>query len=158
MAVNRALRHAHEPSPRLEHTSSQTPAKKPKKKGTSRGKLFLYIVISFAIGFFLVSRHVEIQDTGVELRVAREELARVENINQQLQLQIDRSMDLAAIEQTAIEQFGMRRVERHQMFYIDMNTTNFGERIYQSNNRVSVEDGILHGVPGILIRAIETLN
>ena len=158
MSANRALRHAHEPIPRLERASSQAPAKKPRKKGNSRGKLFLYIVISFVIGFFLVSRYVEIQDTGAELRIAREELARVENINQQLQLQIDRSMDLAAIEQIAIEQFGMRRVERHQIFYIDMNTGNFGERIYQSNNRVPVEEGILHGVPGILIRAIETLN
>ena len=158
MAANRALRHVHEPIPRLEHDAHRIPAKKPKKKGISRGKLFLYIVISFAIGFFLVSRHVEVHDTGAELRVAREELARIENINQQLQLQIDRSMDLAAIEQIAVEQFGMRRVERHQIFYIDINTANFGERIYQSNNRVPVEEGVLHGVPGILIRAIETLN
>ena len=155
----RAYERAYQPVTQpQEQIKSPAKSKKTKSKGTSRAKLFLYIVISFAIGFFLVSRHVEIQDTGRELVRAREELARIENINQQLQLQIDRSLDLAAIEEIAVGQFGMRRIERHQIFYIDMNTTNFGERIAQDRNRVPVEEGVLYGVPGILIRAIEVLN
>ena len=158
MAVRQAYRHTDELVSIPEYTPGTAARRKKKSitKRKSRAKLILYILMSFAIGSLLVGRYVVVEETGRELRNARIELNMIESRNQQLQLQINRAIDLVEVERIAIEEFGMRRVERHQMFFIDMNTANFGERI--SQNEEPADRRILSGVPGILINAIETLR
>ena len=162
MAVRQPYTQHAYPQPSTQQPVRTTRQNSKKKKSSvrtkSRGKLFLCIITLFAAGFLLVSRHNMVHQTGRELQNARAELHAIESQNQHLQRQIDRSIDLMALEALATEEFGMRRIERHQMFFIDMNTTNFGERISQNRDRVPIEEGILHGVPGILIMALETLR
>ena len=163
MPASRAYQnHAYETLPEVAATTARTkapaarksfPRKKAKK---SHAKLFLYIIAAFAIGFLVVSRYVAVEESGRELRAARNELTEIESRNEHLQRQIDRGIDLSEVERIAIEEFGMRRLERHQMFYININSNNFGEKI--DGNTQSDRDGILQGVPGILINAIETLR
>ena len=153
--ANRALQHAHEPVPQFSEPK-KAPAKKKRSKSRvkSRAKLFLYIIISFTMGFLVVSRYVAVDESGRELRAARNELAAIESRNQQLQMQIDREIAEIDVYLIATEEFGMRRLENHQTFNININTANFGERISQLQR-----DGrILQGVPGILVNAIQTLR
>jgi len=133
-----------------------TRRKKSKAKTGARVRLFFVVLLMFAAGSLLVGRYGVIDDRTRELAAARAELASIESRNQQLQAQIDRSLDVAEIDRIAVEQFGMRRAEPHQIIRINMNNANFGERVSQGGN--SGGGRVLHGVPGILINAIEGIR
>jgi len=133
--------------------------KKSSSRLTMRRQIFLWTAALTAAAFFLLWRHAALDETRRELQSVTAELNAIESTNQHLQRQIDRSIDLAELEQRAITEFGMRRIEQHQRLFIDMNTAeNVGEIISQNRDTVPLEEGILHGVPGVLIRAIETLR
>ena len=155
MVANKVSRSDYSPPAHLPTTASR---KKTKKRQKSRARLFLYIVLSFLVGFLLVSRYVIMYETANQLQETKNELGRVETNNQQLRLQIDRAVDLRALEEISVQRFGMTRPERYQLFYIDMNTSNFGERVSSTKDIVPIEEVVLYGVPGILIKAIETLR
>jgi len=150
--------HAYEYIPQPEQSEPKviTRRKQSKARAGERARLFLIILLMFAAGSLLIGRDVMIDDGTRRLAAARAELASIESRNQQLQAQIDRSLDAAEIDRIAVEQFGMRRAEPHQMIRINMNNANFGERISQGRN--SNNDRILQGVPGVLINAIERIR
>jgi len=118
----------------------------------------LYTAAVFAVGFLLVSRGITVYETGISAQRARAEHAAIQTKNEQIKLQIDRAVDLKVLEGVAAGRLGMTRPERYQLFYIDMNTNDFGEKIVRKKDAVPIEEGILYGVPGVLIKAIETLK
>jgi len=154
--AQRAYKHTYE-------YSAPAPRQSVKKKANPRAKVhrqvFLWTLVLTAAALFLLSRHAELDNTRRELRNITAELNTIENTNQHLQRQIDRSINLPELRMRAIEEFGMREIEPHQVFDIDMNITgNVGEIISRRLDTVPIEQGILYGIPGVLIRTIETLR
>jgi len=157
MATQRAYNHQYE------YQTSVRPKVAVKKKVNPRTKIhrkvFLWTLLFTGAALFLLSLHAEVDDTRRELRNITAELHAIETANEHLQRQIDRSINLSELEQYAISELGMRRVEAHQIFNIDMNTSdNVGEIISHRGDTVPLEEGVLYGVPGVLIRAFETLR
>ena len=158
MAARHAYNHQYEYQTRAA-ARQQTQAKAASPRGKVYRTVILWTLMLAAAGFFLLSRHAEVDYTHRELRRVTEQLNAAEHTNQHLQRQIDRAVDLPALELRAIEEFGMRRVERHQMLDVDMNTTeNVGEIISNRPDTVPIESGVLYGVPGVLIRAMQTMR
>ena len=142
---------------------AQTQLKAKKKKSSSRAKtqrqVLLWTFMLTAAALFLLWRYAALDESQRELQRVTAELHAIESTNQHLQRQIDRSIDLTELERRAIEDFGMRRIEHHQRLFIDMNTAeNVGEINSQNLDTVPIESGILYGVPGVLIRTIQTLR
>ena len=102
---------------------------KKKLKNKSHAKWLLYIAVTFVLGFWLVGRYVAMYETGNAAQKAKAEFSQIQTKNEQLKLQIDKAVDLKVLETIATDRLGMIRPERYQLFYIDMNTVDFGEKI-----------------------------
>jgi len=152
---NRTYDYAHDFGQEF-NNAPRRPVRRKKSKYKARAKMFLYIIIAFAVGFLVVSRFNQVSDTRRELQAAIVERDETHALNHHLQSQIDRSVDLDVVRQRAVEEFGMRPIETHQLFRVDISAPNFGERIHRGQPESGAT--ILHGAPGILINAIETLR
>lgn len=156
MATQRAYNNSYE-NQALTQSGVRTAKVSPRAK--VHRQVILWAIVFTVAALFLLSRHAELDDTSRQLRNITVELNAIEQTNQHLQRQIDRSINLIELEQRAIEEFGMRRIERHQILDIDMNMNeNVGEIISRRSDNIPLDEGILYGVPGVLIRAIQTMR
>ncbi len=84
------------------------------------------IVVLFA--FLVLCRGVMITDKSAGIDKKRNELNALITSNEKLQVEIDRSLDLDKVEAIAIGELGMRRAEKYQTVYVDLEQTDFVEK------------------------------
>ena len=78
--------------------------------------------------FSVLCRGVMITDKASELDSLKKELSDVKAKNQELQMEIDKSLDLNRIEQLASEKLNMRRPEKYQIVYINLDRVDYVEK------------------------------
>ncbi len=81
---------------------------------------FLRLAICFAVAFVIVNGYVKINEARGEVAQLEKQYNDIVAANQDLQVKIDKAIDLEQLQTVANERFGMVRPERYQMFYVDM--------------------------------------
>lgn len=113
---------------------------------------FLRVAICFVIAFVIVNGYVRINEARGRVTQLEKQYNDIVAANQDLQVKIDKAIDLEQLQTVANEKFGMVRPERYQMFYVDMEQGDASE-IYAKNdssqNKVAV-----NGVTGTITSAM----
>ena len=101
----------------------------------------------------MLYRYVHISETGAKINELQKEYSGLTATSQELQTKIDKAIDLDELEKRAQEDLGMVRPDRNQIFYVDMNSDNYGEITASEEN-----SGRLSVASGSVIRAIDMLK
>ena len=104
------------------HTNDKRNKRAQSPKTTTRFNIvnFLRVAICFAVAFAIVNGYVKINEARGELSQLEKQYNEILATNQDLQVKIDKAIDLEQLQTVANEKFGMVRPERYQMFYVDM--------------------------------------
>lgn len=90
------------------------------KKQISLGVIMFYAIVICAMAFCLIGREVEIYARNSEVAERESELVRMRAQAKQYKMEAEAELDLAAIEQTAVEEYNMKRPETHQIVYVNL--------------------------------------
>ena len=91
-----------------------------KKKNKAKKKVFLG-VLSFALALTIVYRYAMLNNMSMENIKLKKELAELNNVNAQLQLRAEQSVNLSYVEQYAQENLGLQKPQNYQIEYINVN-------------------------------------
>ena len=136
-------------------TSTQT-AKKVEKQVNlmqkPKMKLLMYIAIGFAILFAISYRNSLITENFNEKESLKKELSAIQKENEQLKVNIEKTLNLNNVEQSAKEMLGMQKLDNSQKVYISLpkkdyvessekefvieENTNFWQKIMQNFNKL----------------------
>jgi cell division protein FtsL len=118
-----------------EHKSPQKVRKSFKQqsqvKGTDKIKTILGILICFAVAFCILLRYVTITEASNKIDGYKKQISQLERLNEQMQVEIDRSIDLKKVEEIARTKLGMRRPEKFQMVYVKLDKSDYAEIVEQ---------------------------
>ncbi|MGN1059643.1 MAG: hypothetical protein ACI4QW_04350 [Clostridia bacterium] len=130
------------------HTAIEYPAQSPQKQSNVRirvskkkqqaaqkreralGIVKILLVVSCA--FVVLYRGVMITDKCAAVDAKKAELEALVTSNEKLQFEIDRSLDLKNVEAIAQNELGMRRAEKYQTVYIDLEQVDYVEKTAKS--------------------------
>lgn len=107
---------------KVQHTQKQAPKPKTKvkRKMKSQVKVVLYIGIIFAVLFAISYRNSLINEDFNKIKSLKSDLAAIQKENGQLQVNIENSLNLQNIEQSAKELLGMQKLNSTQAVYINL--------------------------------------
>lgn len=107
---------------KVQNTPKQAPKPKTKvkRKMKSQVKVVLYIGIIFAILFAISYRNSLINEDFSKIKSLKNDLAAIQKENGQLQVNIENSLNLQNIEQSAKELLGMQKLNSTQAIYINL--------------------------------------
>lgn len=91
-----------------------------KKKLKPRVKLVIYIAISFAILFAISYQNSLITESFNQKEDLKDNLSAIEKENEQLKINIEKSLNLSKVEQAAKEKLGMQKLDNSQKVYISL--------------------------------------
>jgi len=91
-----------------------------KKKLKPRVKLVIYIAISFAILFAISYQNSLITESFNQKEDLKDNLSAIEKENEQLKVNIEKSLNLSKVEQAAKEKLGMQKLDNSQKVYISL--------------------------------------
>ncbi len=129
------MAYQYETSPRKlqpEYTPKKNPYKKKKsstgknvkvgvkKKNQAKRKLVLYLAISFMILFAISYQSSLITENFNEKEAKKKTLSTIEKENEQLKVNIEKSLNLNSVEQSAKELLGMQKLDNSQKIYISL--------------------------------------
>lgn len=156
MAVQRFAKYQYETSPRkLEPEYDPYPKKrvqkkpstaytkkeenkKEKKQATKRKRtIILYVIITFAILLTISYRNSLINESFNETEELKKNLASIQKENEQLRVNIENSLNLKNIEQSAKEQIGMQKLNNSQKRYISLDKKDYVE---PATEKIEVEN------------------
>lgn len=92
----------------------------PKKKMKPRAKLVLYIAIAFTILFAMGYQNSLITESCNKKEELKEEVSAIEKENEQLKVNIEKTLNLNNVEQTAKEKLGMQKLTNSQKVYVSL--------------------------------------
>lgn len=107
----------------------------------------------FALAIIMIYRYVQISESGAKINELKKEYIGLNGDAQELQSNIDKSIDLSALERQAQEELGMVRPDRNQIFYVNMNGDDYGE-LTESEEKA----GNISSASGSMIRAIDMIK
>ena len=113
---------------------------------------FLRVAICFAVAFVIVNGYVKINEARGQLAQLEKQYNDIVAANQDLQVKIDKAIDLEQLQAVANEKYGMVRPERYQMFYVDMEQGDASE-IYAEKDG-SWKKVAVNGVTGTITSAM----
>ena len=96
------------------------------KHANAVGLVKLVLLATFA--FVVLFRGVMITDRSAIVNQKAEEYQNLVTTNEKLQFEIDRSLDLDNVEYIARNELGMRRAEKYQTVYINIEQTDYVEK------------------------------
>ena len=145
----RKLRPEYEP-PKEPYKKKKSTAKKPtevekqkaktktKKKllKNPKTKMIAYIGIAFVILFAISYRNSQINEKFTEVQSLKKNLATVQKENEQLKVNIENSLNLNHIEQSAKEMLGMQKLNNKQTVYVSLPKKDYVE---PSSEKVQIE-------------------
>ncbi len=140
-----------------ENEQLHTRERKTEKKNISRTRGFklaglIRVAFCFAVAFLIVNGYVKINEAYNGIAKLEKEYNDIIATNQDLQVKIDKAVDLEQLQNVANEKFGMVRPERYQMFYVDMQQGDFAKtyaREEKSDTKVAMK-----GVTGTITSAM----
>ncbi|MBQ7098004.1 MAG: hypothetical protein IJN96_07985 [Clostridia bacterium] len=116
---------------------------------------FLKVALCFAVAFAIINGYVNINEANNELAGLEDEYNEIVASNQDLQMKIDKAVDLADL-QTVANAFGMVRPENYQMIYVDMEQDDLAET--PVDDEAEAEDPAVKGVAGSLTGTLNIFN
>lgn len=93
---------------------------KAKKKLKVEAKVMVYVGIGFAILLAISYRNSVINERFAEIKTLKSNLAALQKENDQLEVNIESSLNLKTIEQSAKELLGMQKLENSQSVYVNL--------------------------------------
>lgn len=91
-----------------------------KKQMKPKAKLVLYIAIGFSILFAMSYQNSLIIENFNKKEELKKNLASIEKENEQLKINIEKSLNLNKVEQSAKEMLGMQKLDNSQKVYISL--------------------------------------
>lgn len=91
-----------------------------KKQLKPRVKLVSYIAIAFSILFAMIYQNSLITENFKEKENLKKELGVIEKENEQLKVNIEKTLNLNNVEQSAKEMLGMQKLDNSQKIYINL--------------------------------------
>lgn len=91
-----------------------------KKQLKPRVKLVSYIAIAFSILFAMIYQNSLITENFKEKENLKKELSVIEKENEQLKVNIEKTLNLNNVEQSAKEMLGMQKLDNSQKVYINL--------------------------------------
>ena len=93
---------------------------KVQKKFKNHVKIVKYVLIGFGILFAISYRNSVINEKFAQIKNLKTNLAAVEKENEQLKVNIENSLNLKNVEQSAKETLGMQKLDKSQTVYINL--------------------------------------
>jgi len=118
---------------------STTKRSKPKQAQLKKEKIktIKYLVIGFAVLFFICYRNSQIDESFAKIQELKSEVSEVEKQNAQLKVSIENSMNLSNIEQQAKELLGMQKLNSKQTVYVTLPKSDY---IESASEEVVIEE------------------
>lgn len=102
--------------------------KKQSAQKRERALSIVKILLVVSCAFVVLYRGVMITDKCAAVDTKKTELEELVASNKKLQFEIDRSLDLKNVEAIAQNELGMRRAEKYQTVYIDLEQVDYVEK------------------------------
>ncbi len=144
----------------------QEPEKQPKRqqrkkkqqapKKQNKVKTLLCLFTCFAITFLIMFRYVAIAEASNTVTQYKKEFTELQKVNEQLQVELDRSIDLKTIEKIAKNKLGMQQPRKYQVVYVQLGNSDYSEVIIQDMER-SKPQGVVAIVMGKITNVLEYL-
>ena len=132
------------------HTGKKSTVKHPKRaSGASYAVAVFYIVIIFAIAFFIVMREVNIAQESNTVNSLKVQLEDARTRNKRAELDLESSVDLKRIEQIATEKYGMARPEKNQIVYINVRQNDFTEEVSKKDAVAALSGSVGDGIKNL---------
>jgi len=109
--------------------------KNKKKKKSAKFKIAAVIFSVFAIQLFLCYRWVALYDLHSEIENKNSELISLQRENEQKAIAIDRVIDSSKVEEYAVNQLGMQKIDSNQIVYIKPAHGDSMQKIVHRNSR-----------------------
>lgn len=119
------------------------------------GRMVFFGALVFIMFCTILYRYAILRETESQYKELTSQYENLVLDNQMLQSKIDASVELSALEKIAKDELGMVKPDDSQVFYINMNLGDSGEK---ASGRKSDEKSMFVGTPGALIHAIEVLK
>jgi len=113
----------------LKKTKSQIKKEQELKDKKLKAKVIVYMLILFAAFFVITYRNSQIDESFMKVKSMQAELALLQKENAQLEVTIENSFNLSAIEQQAKELLGMQKLDESQKEYINLPKQEFVETV-----------------------------
>ena len=91
-----------------------------KKKSNPQAKFILYTAIGFIILFDIIYRNSLINETFTKKEKLKNDLAVIQKENEQLEVNIQNSLNLNNVEKSAKELLGMKKLDNMQKRYVNL--------------------------------------
>lgn len=119
------------------------------RKAHTAGIARVMLVVMFA--FLVLLRGVMITDKTASLEKKQAEYEALVASNEKLQVEIDRALDLDKVEAIAKDELGMRRAEKYQTVYLNLEQADYVEKTLKDKSASDVKVGtFLNGVVAYL--------
>ncbi|MBR7163542.1 MAG: septum formation initiator family protein [Clostridia bacterium] len=109
------------------------------RRAHTAGILRVLLVVAFA--FLVLLRGVMITDQNASAEKKQAELEALVASNEKLQVEIDRALDLDKVETIARDELGMRRAEKYQTIYLNLEQTDYVEKTVKNKNASKAQAG-----------------
>lgn len=109
-----------------------------KKQLKPRVKLVSYIAIAFSILFAMIYQNSLITENFKEKETLKKQLGVIEKENEQLKVNIEKTLNLNNVEQSAKEMLGMQKLDNSQKVYINLPKKDY---IESNTEEVIIEEG-----------------
>ena len=94
--------------------------KQAKKQAKSKTKMIMAIMITFSILFAIIYQNSLITESFSKKESLKKNLGAIEKENEQLKVNIEKSLNLNNVEQSAKEMLGMQKLDNSQKVYINL--------------------------------------
>ena len=108
-----------------------------KEQKKQRKRITMLIVIVFAVFLTVSYRNSQINERFSEVQNLKKELSSIQKENEQLKVNIENSLNLKYIEQTAKEKLGMQKLTNRDTVYINLPKKDYTE---SASEKVVVEE------------------
>ena len=99
------------------------------KTASQKFKMILEVLFCFGIAFIMIFRYVSITEASHQLSRYQKELKELQTANEQMQIAIERSIDLKKVEEIANTQLNMKQPDKYQMVYVDLKKQDYAELV-----------------------------
>ena len=120
-------------------------AKREESRKVNLGVIIFYAVIIGAVAFCLIGREVKIYAKNSEIAALEKEMINLQAQSKQYKMEAEAALDLNEIEQTAVNDYNMKRPETHQIVYVNLQQ----EDVVQSGE-YNEKPGLMQKVLGII--------
>lgn len=115
--------------------------------------IFMVLVLSVS-AYFMISKHVMVDETQREIQRLEKELAQLEAYTSQKVFELEQSVDLATVEEIATTKLKMQRPEKYQTVYVnikkdDVTEITAGEVEGVKNRVTDTADSLKRNILGI---------